>query len=155
MSHAVTWLLRAGLGGIAVAAVLSCKNVDDPPAPAAIAGSWQYTETLSDNLFQITCADTGVYTFNQDGPKFSGNYVQSGICENQGSKFFNTGHGPVTNGSVTNVRLQFTASELCSYTGQLSAAHDAVNAGTGICDFVDSSTSRHYSMQITWQMTRQ
>ena len=73
MLHAHGWLLRAGLGAMAVAAVLSCRNVEDPPAPAAIGGSWQYTETLADNLFQITCADTGVYTFNQDGSKFSGN----------------------------------------------------------------------------------
>src|SRR5690242_9476845 len=117
MLHARGWLLRAGLGGIAVAAVLSCKNVDDPPAPAAIGGSWQYTETLADDLYQLTCSDTGVYTFNQNGPKFSGRYVQSGICDNQGTKFFNTGHGLVTDGSVTNIRLQFTASELCTYTG--------------------------------------
>lgn len=155
MFHARGWLFRAGFGGIAVAVVLSCKNVDEPPAPAVIGGAWQYTETLADNLFQITCADTGNYTFNQDGPKFTGMYVQSGTCHNGTTKFFNTGHGQVTDGTVTNIRLQFTAGGLCAYTGQLSAAHDAVNAGTGICDFVDSSTSRHYSLQINWEMTRQ
>lgn len=155
MSHARAYLFRAGLGGIAVAAVLSCKNVDEPPAPAVIGGAWQYTETLADNLFQITCADTGNYTFTQNGSTFSGNYVQSGICQNGTTKFFNTGHGLVTDGTVNNIRLQFTAGTLCAYTGQLSAARDAVTAGTGVCDFVDSSTARHYSLQITWEMTRQ
>src|SRR5215469_10805874 len=150
MGHVCGYLVRAGLGGIAVAAALSCRNVDDPPAPAVIDGGWQYTETLADNLFQITCADTGSYTFTQDGPKFTGNYVQSGVCKNGTTKFFNTGHGLVTDGTVSNVRLQFTAGTLCAYTGQLSAARDAVNAGTGVCDFVDSSTARHYSLQINW-----
>src|SRR5579864_4944929 len=143
------------IGGAVIGVLLSCRNVDDLPAPADIAGGWVYTETLADNLFQVTCADTGTYTFNQDGPKFSGNFVQSGICRNGTAKFYNTGHGLVTGGSVTNVRLQFTAADLCAYTGQLSATHDAVSAGTGLCDFVDSTSGRHYSLAINWSMARQ
>lgn len=147
-------LLRAGLGGIAVAAVLSCKNVDDLPKPAAIDGDWRYTENLVDQLHQLTCADTGKYTFNQDGPKFTGNYMQTGICRSGSNKFVNAGVGLVTDGAVTDVHVQFTAGAICTYGGRLSAAHDAVSAGTGICSYVDSTTSQHYSVQITWEMSR-
>jgi hypothetical protein len=155
MSHAGGYLLRAGLGGMAVALVLSCKNVDDPPTPAAIGGSWRYTETLTDDLYQLNCADTGSYSFEQDGPKFSGRYVQSGICHSGTSAFFNTGHGLVTDGSVTNIRVKFTAGTTCTYTGLLSPAGDAVSSGTGICEFMDSATSRPYAVQIDWEMSRQ
>lgn len=148
-------VLSIVFGGALIAGLVACNNVEDLPAPANIGGTWAYTETLADNLFQITCADTGSYTFNQDGPKFSGNFVQSGICRNGMTKVFNTGHGLVTGGSVTDVRLQFTAADLCAYTGQLSPARDAVNAGTGLCDFVDSSSGQHHSMTITWSMARQ
>ena len=133
----------------------SCKNVDDPPTPAAVAGTWLYHETLADNLYQVTCADTGTYTFTQDGPKVAGMFVQTGRCHSDGVTLLNDGHGWITNGTVSNIRLQFTAADLCSYTGLLSTAHDAVTAGTGVCDFVDSSSARHYSLQITWEMTRQ
>lgn len=154
MSHVRGYPVRAGLGGIAVALLLSCKNVEDPPTPAAIGGTWQYHETMADDLFNVTCADTGTYTFTQEGGKFSGTFVQTGKCRSGGTSYFNTGHGLVTNGTVTDVRLEFTAGDLCAYAGQLSMAHDAVNEGTGLCDFVDSASARHYSLQINWSMTR-
>jgi hypothetical protein len=81
--------------------------------------------------------------------------VQTGRCVVGGNKQFNDGHGPVTDGSVNTVHLQFTAGSLCTYAGQLSSAHDAVNAGTGICDFMDSTSGRHYSLTIAWAMNRQ
>ncbi|HZH42026.1 MAG TPA: hypothetical protein VFD85_13505 [Gemmatimonadales bacterium] len=154
MSHHMGYLLRAGLGGMAVALVLSCKNVDEPLAPAAIDGDWRYTETLDDQLDQLTCADTGTYTFEQSGSKFTGHYTQTGICHNGSTKFVNAGVGQVTDGAVTDVHVQFTAGAICTYGGRLSAAHDAVSAGTGICDYVDSATSHHYSVQVKWEMSR-
>lgn len=143
------------LSGLAALTLLSCKNVDEPPSPAAVAGTWLYHETLADNLFQVTCVDTGTYVFTQEGGKVGGTFVQTGRCRSGGTVVLNDGHGLITNGTVTNIRLQFTAADLCTYAGQLSTARDAVNSGTGLCDFVDSSSNRHYSLQITWEMTRQ
>ncbi|HEX4633574.1 MAG TPA: hypothetical protein VH163_07075 [Gemmatimonadales bacterium] len=154
MSHLRGYLLRAGLGGIAVTAMLSCKDIESVPTPAAIDGDWRYSETLVDQLNQLTCADTGTYTFTQNGGKFTGLYAQTGICHSGTTKFVNAGHGLVTDGAVTDVHLQFIAGTDCTYGGRLSAAHDAVSAGTGVCDYVDSTTSRHYSVQINWEMTR-
>ena len=136
-------------------AAASCKNVDEPPTPASVAGTWLYTESLVDNLYQVSCADTGTYIFTQDGGKVGGMFIQTGRCRANGSVLLNDGHGSITNGTVSDVRLQFTAADLCSYTGLLSTAHDAVPAGTGVCDFIDSASARHYSLQITWEMTRQ
>lgn len=147
------FLLRASLGSLVVAA-LSCKNVEDLPSPAAIDGAWRYTETLTDQLDQLTCTDTGTYTFSQEGRKFTGIYEQTGICHSGAAIYVNAGRGLVTDGAVTDVRLQFTAGAVCTYGGRLSAARDAVSAGTGICAYVDSTTSRHYSVQINWEMTR-
>ena len=59
MSPLGGYVFRIAAGGLAVAALISCKNVDEPPAPAVIGGTWVYTETLADNLFDVTCADTG------------------------------------------------------------------------------------------------
>lgn len=148
------FLLRALPAAVLAGVLLACHAMDDP-APAAIDGTWLYHETMIDQLYSVTCNDTGTYTFNQTGAKFTGSFVQTGRCVVAGAKQFNDGHGNVTDGSVTSVHVQFTAGGTCSYTGLLSTAHDAVNAGTGICDFVDSSTARHYSLQINWDMTRQ
>src|SRR4029077_8359160 len=136
MSPLGGYFFRVALGGLAVRALISCKNVEAPPTPANIGGTWSYTEALTESVFGISCADTGTYSFTQDGAKFGGNYVQTGKCRSGGSVAFNTGHGPVTNGSVTTIRVQFTADSLCSYTGLLSNARDAVAQGTGLCDFI-------------------
>ena len=143
--------------GLLVALSLACRNVDAVDPPAVIDGNWLYHETLVDNLYGLTCADTGTYTFTQSGPKFSGSYVQTGKCHNGSDPrvLGNSGHGQVTDGSVTSVHVQFTAGGTCTYEGLLSNAKDAVNSGTGICQFVDSATSRPYSMQITWTMSKQ
>jgi len=148
-------MCRVGRCAILVAVLAGCKNVDDPPTPAAIAGTWLYHEILADNLYDVTCVDTGTYTFTQDGGKVGGMFVQTGKCTSGGSQAFNDGHGLITDGTVTDVRVQFTAADLCTYTGLLTPARDAVTAGTGVCDFVDSSTARHYSLAITWDMARQ
>lgn len=152
---AVRRLIPVAAAASLAAAVISCRAMDEPLPPAAIAGTWLYTETLADQVFNVTCNDTGTYTFDQTGGKFTGFFVQTGICRSGSSKQFNDGHGQVTNGAVTSVHVQFTAADLCSYEGLLSSTRDAVSAGTGVCDFVDSSTNNHYSLQITWQMTKQ
>jgi hypothetical protein len=140
---------------VTAALALACKNVDEPATPAAISGTWLYHESMVDNLYGASCADTGTYALTQNGPRFTGTFVQSGICRNGNVAVFNTGHGPVTDGVVTNIKVQFTAGTLCAYTGLLSQSHASVDAGTGLCAFVDSASGEHYNLIVSWDMVKQ
>lgn len=139
-------------GATCAAALLACVRDPTGPAPAQIAGDWTYHEVMTDNLQQMVCTDTGTYSLVQSGARFSGRFVQTGHCVSGNSRILNSGHGPVSEGTISANAIQFKADSVCAYEGLIAASHAAVNAGRGFCQFDLQGT--HFNFDITWDAQR-
>jgi hypothetical protein len=141
------------LAGTAAAALLGCSRDPTGPAPAQIAGNWTYHEVMTDHLQQMVCTDTGTYALVQDGARFSGRFVQTGVCASGSSRFANDGHGSVSEGVVNANAIQFKADSVCGYAGLVAASRTTVTSGRGYCTFDFQGT--HFNFDITWDAQKQ
>ncbi len=98
--------------------VLECNGDGSGPHVPNIAGRWSYTELLSDDLHQITCADTGAYDLTQAGSTFVGSYVQVGTCRTPNGLLDNHTRGPVEGGRIVGLTIRFLVPPCCEYEGR-------------------------------------
>jgi hypothetical protein len=80
-----------------------------PPSNVSIAGTWDWTELVSDASAGITCADTGTYVFSQVGAGLAGTKQQVGKCTGPNGTVDNSGSVPVLDGFVGGGNIVFYA----------------------------------------------
>ena len=139
-------------GATCAAALLACVRDPTGPAPAQIAGDWTYHEVMTDQLQQMVCTDTGTYSLVQSGARFSGRFVQTGHCVSGATHLLNSGHGSVSEGTISANSIQFKVDSICGYEGLVAASHTAVTSGRGFCAFDLQNT--HFNFDITWDAQR-
>ena len=66
------------------------------PAPASVAGVWEFEETMSSNWEHYTCGNRGTLRLAQDGRKLTGDFEQTGHCTVGADSVSTDGRGPVT-----------------------------------------------------------
>ena len=131
---------------------LGCTRGGTDPSVPAIAGRWAYTESITDDLFHISCADTGTYEFTQVGSAFDGTFAQVGTCRSPSGPLDNHGRGPVADGRIVGLTVRFHAAACCEYEGQLSGDPPSGLGGRGFWDLELGGTMHHFTG--TWEARR-
>jgi len=108
-------------------------------------------ESFTDNLNDLSCADTGTYDLVVDSAGFSGSYVQRGACRINGQILDNADRGLITEGRVVGRHIYFNAPG-CSYDGLIRPDDEKHVAGDLICSASDGFTTYHAAG--TWSASR-
>ncbi|HTR20871.1 MAG TPA: hypothetical protein VMH88_08460 [Gemmatimonadales bacterium] len=93
----------------------------------------------------MTCADTGTYDLVETAGKFTGTFVQNGVCRTTNHQAIdNSSHGRVTDGQVTGRHILFNATG-CSYDGLIRVNDENHVAGNVVCSASPGGTTLHFS----------
>jgi hypothetical protein len=135
---------------VAVACSASCGTGAEAAAPAAVGGSWIFSESYADPINSVSCQDNGVMVFVQAGKTFTGDYVQTGACVDVFGPTDNSGPFTVTSGAVNGASLSFLSpgGVPCTYKGTATGTPPTSLAGTVTCEGTVLLT--HYKLTGTW-----
>jgi hypothetical protein len=103
------------------------------PTGYDVSGEWLFSESLVNTGLAISCADDGLMTVTQDGPRFTAQGTQSGACFGPGGTqgFTNVAFG-VANGEIDGNHITFRVDN-CPYTGTAFGTAPDSLTGTVTC----------------------
>jgi hypothetical protein len=145
------------LMAFAMAAVLVACGGSSSTAPTVlnIAGTWNFSDAISNNALAASCQSTSTASVSQTGSSFSAN-VSNGtqVCTQNGSVFSNLSglSAVISGGQINGTGLSFVDDGGCNYTGTISGSPPNRISGSESCTI--SSSGAQYVFLGTWQAAR-
>lgn len=127
---------------------------DSSTGPSSIAGTWQFSDTLSNGQLSVSCSSTASVNITQSGATFSGSIISgTTTCTGPGGQTSTNLAGVgITSGQVNGSSVSFNDDGGCSYTGTVSGNPANRVSGNETC--VISVAGTNYTFTGTWQTTR-
>jgi hypothetical protein len=147
----VRLLLALVVGSVACG---SGEGPTDTASVVQIGGSWNLTETFSENRLGIICSNRAVVTIVQTGAKFRATSTQTGSCTDATGTFDNSGTFQLLDGVVeqTSVSWRDDGEPTCRYSGNLLGTPPSRMAGSVQCAGTVGGVT--LDSRGTWEMTR-
>lgn len=143
------------LMALTMAAVLiACGGSSTAPTTLNIAGTWNFSDAVSNNALTASCNSTSTATVSQTGSSFTAtaNNGTSG-CTQNGLVFISYQPSAViSGGQINGTGLSFVDDHGCSYTGNISGTPPNRLSGSESCTI--SSSGAQYIFLGTWQAAR-
>lgn len=117
-------------------ALVACNGEPTRTLPATtlvVSGEWLFTETAGNAALDVTCFSGGLVTVTQNGPRFTGNGLQSGQCDGPGgSDSFTDTPFTITDGNIDGTVVRFSIDE-CPHVGTAHGSRPDSVTGTVSC----------------------
>lgn len=139
-------------------ALVQCGNDTGGPSQPTepdIAGAWNWSQSIGDDVQGVSCSDQGAIEITQTGSRFSGAINSTGACTLPNGSIPRSGSASTSAGQVWSQEISFRIEPLCQCAGTLSGTPPNVMSGTVSCDaafFPDFGDT--ISLSGTWQTTR-
>jgi hypothetical protein len=145
----------------AVAAIIACgDSVSHSPEVQAIAGSWQFADSLLNwgGLSHRCTSGSGTLTITPAGDVFTGTLTDQTLCAlpsdtTDTTRNYATRAGPIENGVVTSTAVSFSVA-FCNYVGTLSGDPPNMMSGDERCVLHSETTTDSWELTADWQATR-
>jgi hypothetical protein len=123
------------------------------PQVLSIAGTWTFSDNMSNAASGISCTATGTVTISQSGTNFTGSVTATtGVCTDSfGNAIDNTGTQSLTGGQISGNSVSFQL-PFCQYNGTVSGNPANAMSGTQTCTLDVGGIS--YQFTGTWQGSR-
>ena len=122
-------------------------DVTTEPGPGGvpnIAGFWNFSETLNDNVHSISCNNSGTFNISQSGSTFGGTSTQTGTCTGPGGVADNSGSVTISNGQISGNRISFRE-PFCQYEGTISGSPPNRLSGTSSCSVSEAGVTFNFT----------
>lgn len=145
------------LMALTMAAVLIACGGSSSTAPTTlnIAGTWNFTDAVSNNALAASCNSTSTANVSESGSSFTAN-VSNGtqVCTQNGSVISNLSGltAVVSGGQINGTGLSFVDDGGCNYTGTISGSPPNRLSGSESCTLALSGAQ--YIFLGTWQAAR-
>jgi len=140
---------------LTVAAVLIACGGSTAPTTLNIAGTWNFSDAISNSALAASCSSTSTASVNQTGSSFTGNVSNgSQLCTQNGFVYSNNSglSAVVSGGQINGTGLSFIDDGGCNYTGTISGSPPNLLSGSESCTVALSGTQ--YVFLGTWQAAR-
>ena len=125
------------------------------PTTLNIAGTWNFSDNISNSGLAASCSSTSTATVSQTGSSFTANVFNgTQVCTQNGSVFSNLSglSAVVSGGQINGTGLSWVDDSGCNYTGTISGSPPNRLSGSESCTIALSGAQ--YVFLGTWQAAR-
>lgn len=133
----------------------SCGEASTGPEIPQIGGAWDYSYSVSNSTYQVSCNGQGSISVTQTAAQFSGQGSGSATCNGPGGQFSDQGAVGISGGQIdgSSVSFRFTLfGASCDADGTMSG--DPVNRFQGNMNCAFDSQGQTVNLTGDWSASR-